>query len=89
MKIIVNHRRVRHDLVTKQQQRSKRTHWVEGVEPAEWTVKRVILSVCLTVEQCVKISLWRVFYDKLRNLNISLLQSKEKTLTFFDKGLQT
>ena len=87
MKIIVNHRRVRHDLVTKQQQRS-RNHWVEGVEPAEWTVKRVILSVCLTVEQCVKISLWRVFYDKLRNLNISLLQSKEETLTFFDKGLQ-
>ena len=80
MKIIVNHRRVRHDLVTKQQQqqRSRRTHWVEGMEPAEWTTKRVILSVCLTVEQCVKISLWRVFYDKLRNLNISLLQSKEE-----------
>ena len=80
MKIIVNHRRVRHDLVTKQQQqqRSRRTHWVEGMEPAEWTTKRVILSVCPTVEQCVKISLWRVFYDKLRNLNISLLQSKEE-----------
>ena len=61
MKIIVNHRRVRHDLVTKQQQqqRSRRTHWVEGMEPAEWTTKRVILSVCPTVEQCVKISLWQ------------------------------
>lgn len=76
MKIIVNHRRVRPDLATKQhqQQRSRRTLWVEGIEPAEWTMKRAILSVCLTVEQCVKISLWRVFYDKLRNLNVSLLQ---------------
>ena len=76
MKIIVNHRRVRPDLATKQQQqqRSRRTHWVEGIDPAEWTRKRVILSACLTVEQSVKISLWRVFYDKLRHLNVSLLQ---------------
>ena len=61
---------------------------MEGIGPAECTMERAILPVFLSFEWYVKVCLWRVLYDKLRNLKVSLLQSKEETLTFFEKRIQ-